>query len=71
MAIILPTEVLTLGKLGPTNVVLHLLLWHSFFDTRQANCYAQMTLHSRQASSPWALCGGELARRLEPTPLPN
>ena len=35
---------LTLGKLALTNVLNNLLLWHSFFDARQANSCVQMNL---------------------------
>ena len=44
------TKVLTLGKLTLTNVLNYLLLWHSFFDTRQANSYVQMNPHRWPAS---------------------
>ena len=33
-----------MGKLALTNVLNNLLLWHSFFDTRQANSCVQMNL---------------------------
>ena len=38
------TKVLTLGKLALTNVLNNLLLWHSFFGTRQVNSCVQMNL---------------------------
>ena len=36
---------LTLSKFALTNVLNNLLLWHSFFGTRQANSCVQMNLH--------------------------
>ena len=43
---------LTLGKLALTNVLSNLLLWHSFFDTRQANSCVQMNLHRWALTQP-------------------